>query len=198
MADLADEDLVRLAGASAGAERREALGTLYARHHRRVASWCSRICGDSQLAADLAQDVFVRVHERVDTFRGEARFTTWLYTVTRTVVLNRLRAEMVRETSSLDADRPEPEAGAASAEDALASRQILERFRAALDKDLEPLEARILVLHYARGMTLPAITEMLGLDNKSGAKAYIVSGRRKLERRFGRWLAHQLQPRSHP
>jgi hypothetical protein len=32
---------------------------------------------------------------------------------------------------------------------------------------------------------------MLGLENKSGAKAYIVSGGRKLKRRFGRWLAHQ-------
>jgi hypothetical protein len=32
---------------------------------------------------------------------------------------------------------------------------------------------------------------MLRLDNKSGAKAYVVSGGRKLKRRFGRWLARQ-------
>jgi len=56
---------------------------------------------------------------------------------------------------------------------------------------LEPLEARVLYLHYVDGMSLPALTEMLWLDNKSGAKAYVVSGGRKLKRRFGRWLARQ-------
>jgi hypothetical protein len=57
-------------------------------------------------------------------------------------------------------------------------------------RDLEPLEARVLYLHYVDGMTLPAITELLALPNLSGAKAFVVSGRRKLERRFGAWLRH--------
>ena len=39
--------------------------------------------------------------------------------------------------------------------------------------ELEPLEAKVLYLHFAHGLTLPRITEMLGLENRSGAKAFI-------------------------
>jgi hypothetical protein len=69
--------------------------------------------------------------------------------------------------------------------------QIVQAFRQALERDLEPLEARVLYLHYVDGLTLKAIDELLSLQNKSGAKAYIVSGGRKLKRRFGRWLVRQ-------
>ena len=44
------------------------------------------------------------------------------------------------------------------------------------------MEARVVYLHYVAGVTLPAITKMLKLENKSGAKAFIVSGVRKLKR----------------
>jgi hypothetical protein len=60
-----------------------------------------------------------------------------------------------------------------------------------MERDLEPLEAKVLYLHFVDGLTLPAITELLDLQNKSGAKAYIVNGKRKLERKFGRWLSRQ-------
>jgi DNA-directed RNA polymerase specialized sigma24 family protein len=82
----------------------------------------------------------------------------------------------------------EPSAGA---EELVEKGEIAAALREAMTRDLEPLEAKVLYLHYVDGVTLPGITSMLGLENKSGAKAYIVSGGRKLKRRFGRWLAHQ-------
>jgi DNA-directed RNA polymerase specialized sigma24 family protein len=74
--------------------------------------------------------------------------------------------------------------------------QIQAALREAMARDLEPLEAKVLYLHYVDGMPLAPITDLLRLENKSGAKAYIVSGRRKLERRFGRWLARQSAGRT--
>ena len=59
---------------------------------------------------------------------------------------------------------------------------------------LDALESKVLYLHYADGMTLPAITRMLSLENKSGAKAYIVSGMRKLKRHLG----HDAEPKASP
>ena len=53
------------------------------------------------------------------------------------------------------------------------------------------MEAEALILHYAHGVPLAELTERFQLDNKSGAKAVIVSARRKLDRRFGRWLGAQ-------
>ena len=67
----------------------------------------------------------------------------------------------------------------------------LAAFRTAMERDLEPVEAKALYLHFVDGLPLAAITDLLQLTNKSGAKACIVSGGRKLKRHFGKWLARQ-------
>lgn len=188
---LSDEELIGRARREPGAAD-ACLAVLYRRYYSKVAAWCLRISGDRQEAADLAQEVFLRVHERLGSFRGESRFSTWLYTVTRRTAINRGVAARRRQADPLDeegaAELVEPAPGA----DVEVERgQILREFRQALERDLEPLEARVLYLHYVDGVTLPAITSLLGLENKSGAKAYVVSGGRKLKRRFGRWLDRQ-------
>ncbi len=132
------------------------------------------------------------MHDRLDSFRLESRFSTWLYTVTRRVAINRGKFERLRRAASLDAENlPEPVDPTPDASELAERRQIAQEFRRAMESDLEPTEAKILYLHFVDGMTLPAITKMLKLENKSGAKAYIVSGKRKLQRRFGRWLERQ-------
>lgn len=189
---LTDEELIARAHRESGAEAEACLSVLYKRFYPKVAAWCLRFSGDRQEAADLAQEVFLRVHERLGSFRGESRFSTWLYTVTRSVAINRGVAARRRRMEALDdEDLPEPVEPSPGAEQELERGEILSALRQAMETDLEPLEAKILYLHFVDGMPLAAITELLGLQNKSGAKAYIVSGGRKLKRRFGRWLARQ-------
>lgn len=193
---LTDEELIALAREGEGADA--ILAVLYRRWYPKVAAWCLRLSGDRQEAADLAQEVFLRVHERLSGFRGESRFSTWLYTVTRSVVINRGQAARRRQADPLDEIAAEPVEPAPGADQELAQEQIAAALRQAMQEDLEPLEAKVLYLHYVDGITLPAITGLLGLDNKSGAKAYVVSGGRKLKRRFGRWLARQSPGVSQP
>jgi RNA polymerase sigma-70 factor, ECF subfamily len=186
---LSDEELIER-GKRSGSEA--ALAVLYERYHPKVAAWCLRLSGNREEAADLAQEVFLRVHERLGSFRGESRFSTWLYTVTRSVVINRGVAARRRETSPLDEEgAPEPVEPAPSAEETASRAEIALALREAMARDLEPLEAKALYLHFVDGLSLPAVTDLLELTNKSGAKALIVSGGRKLKRRFGRWLARQ-------
>jgi RNA polymerase sigma-70 factor (ECF subfamily) len=188
---LSDEELIERARCDAGAAD-ACLAVLYPRYYSKVAGWCLRISGDRQGAADLAQEVFLRAHERLGSFRGDSRFSTWLYTVTRSVAINRGVAARRRETDPLDQERmPEPVAPEPGADEMAEKGQILAAFREAMERDLEPLEAKVLYLHYVDGVPLAGISEMLNLQNKSGAKAFIVSGGRKLKRRFGRWLARQ-------
>ena len=52
---------------------------------------------------------------------------------------------------------------------------------------LDDTEKRVMTLHYGHDMRLDAITTALGLTNTSGAKAYIVSARRKLNAAVSRW-----------
>ena len=190
-----DEELIErsrhAAAAGEDAAAAAALERLFTRYRPKVAAWCQRFCADREEGADLAQEVMLRVHERLGSFRGESRFSTWLYTVTRRVAINRAQAQRLRRAESLETVAAEPVDPAVDAETATGRSQLVAAFREAMARDLEPLEAKVLYLHYVDGMTLPAITELLALRNASGAKAYVVAGRRKLERRFGAWLERE-------
>lgn len=58
-----------------------AWGKLYELHRRIVYSLCLRQTGNASDAEDLTQDIFIRVFHKLPTFRGEAEFTSWLYTL---------------------------------------------------------------------------------------------------------------------
>jgi len=75
---------------------------LYKLHGRRVYSLCLRLTGDPAEAEDLTQEAFLQMFRKIHTFRGEARFSTWLHRLTVNVVLARLRKKRHPEIS-LDA-----------------------------------------------------------------------------------------------
>lgn len=183
--ELDDEELVR-AALDAGRDRAEPyLDVLYRRNRGRVTAWCVRVCGSRDEAVDLVQEVFLRVHERLESFRFESRFTTWLYLVTRSVAINRGISERRRRGLSLDDESvAEPVADEAAVDDLLVTAQLGEDLRRVIAEELDATETKVLYLHYVDGLTLPGIGKLLGLTNKSGAKAFIVSAKRKLRRRF--------------
>ncbi len=181
-----DEELIARARREPGSAD-ACFGELYRRYRPKVAAWCLRIAGDREEAADVAQDVFLRIHSRLDSFRGDSRFSTWLYQVTRSVALNRAEYQSRRKTQSLDEEgAPEVADELPAISDDLEAAEIHARLREAVTNDLEPLESRVLILHYVHGLTLPRIGAVLGLTNKSGAKAYIVAALRKLKGGFAR------------
>ncbi len=58
---------------------------------------------DAAEAEDIGQQVFLRVWKSADRYEPTAKFTTWLYTITRNLVFNELRRRKHRPTTSLDA-----------------------------------------------------------------------------------------------
>jgi RNA polymerase sigma-70 factor (ECF subfamily) len=70
---------------------RSAQRALYDAHVDRVFRLAFRMVGEEAFARDLTQDTFVRAFERLDGFRGDAAFSTWLHSVATSVVLNGLR-----------------------------------------------------------------------------------------------------------
>jgi RNA polymerase sigma-70 factor (ECF subfamily) len=93
--ELAEADAIRLAqkGDAAAFER------LYQLHSRRVYSLCLRMVSNPAAAEDLAQEAFLQLFRKIQTFRGESAFSTWLHRLTVNVVLMRLRRKNVIETS---------------------------------------------------------------------------------------------------
>src|SRR4249920_1430476 len=97
MDSVSDEELVERYRAEAGSPRGDScIDQLFHRHHSRVAAWCLRMTGDANSAADLAQDIFVKAFQRLDSFRGDSKFTTWLYSIARNHCLDELRSKAAR------------------------------------------------------------------------------------------------------
>jgi RNA polymerase sigma-70 factor (ECF subfamily) len=76
----------------------EAFERLYRKLVGRIYALALRMARDPQRAEELTQDVFVRVWERIGSFRGESKFTTWLHRLAVNVILQEGRARGRRES----------------------------------------------------------------------------------------------------
>ncbi len=190
---LSDEELVARYRSVAGSPDAERwLNELFSRHHRREALCCLRITGERESAVDLAQEVFMKVFRHLDSYRGDSKFSTWLYSITRNHCFNQIKARAQHPEEITDTVLPEI-ADHSPGIDAQVERESDARaLRELMQSSLTEIEARIFTLHYAEELPLDTITRLLRLENTSGAKAYIVSARRKLARAVERWKARQM------
>src|SRR4051794_40138262 len=109
MPDLSDEELIgEYRAAARGPVADALLDSLFQRYHSRVALWCLRLTGDREWAADLAQDVFMKAFRNLDSYRGDSKFSTWLYSVARNHCFNEVKARASRRESTLEAEIVEP------------------------------------------------------------------------------------------
>jgi RNA polymerase sigma-70 factor (ECF subfamily) len=185
---LSDEELAGKYQRAPEDVRRTIADELFARHYERVARWCYRFTGERESAADLAQEAFIKAHRHLESFQGTSRFTTWLYAIVRNESLNWLRSNKaaLMEDEDVLADAasllPGPEEVASRNSSARRLREILQT-------TLDETERIVFTLHFGDEMPLDAISRMLSLENASGAKAFIVSAKRKLARTAARLVA---------
>ena len=187
---LSDEELVtRYRAAQNTSQGERWLNELFQRHHARVALWCLRITGNREEAADLAQGVFLKAFRYLDSYRGDSKFSTWLYSITRNHCFNEIKS---RGSGPEELGEPvlvEVVDHAPSADVRLERESEARMVRELVQNSLTEIEGRVFTLHYAEDVPLDAITRLLRLENASGAKAYIVSAKRKLARAAERWKA---------
>lgn len=136
----------------------EAFEALYRRTVGRVYALCLRMSGDTQRAEELTQDVFVRTWERMASFRGDSKFTTWLHRLAVNVVLQAGRAKGRREGREHLVSNPEDYLRRVQKE-MPGTRVDLERAIASL-----PEGARtVLVLRDIQGFKYEEIAQMQGV-----------------------------------
>jgi RNA polymerase sigma factor (sigma-70 family) len=75
---------------------------LVARHEKQVYNYCLRMTGNRHDAMDLMQEVFVSIYRHLPSFRGQARFTTWMLRITANKSIDFLRARSRSPQQSLD------------------------------------------------------------------------------------------------
>ena len=155
---------------------------IFRRYSGRVTSWCFRLTRNRGRVLDLAQEVFFKAYRSRHSFRGASRFSTWLYAITRNHCLSSLK----KHPDPADVGEVFPirlrDLSTTQADIALERKQRHNEMWRTIEAALEPMEARIIALHYGYELPLAAITRQLALTNPSGAKAYVVNARRKLSR----------------
>jgi RNA polymerase sigma-70 factor, ECF subfamily len=156
---------------------REATRALYNAHVRRVHRLAYRLCGDEEMAQDFTQDTFVRVFQKLETFRGDAAFGTWVHRIAVTVTLNGLRKErrLARRSDNLDAV-----ADMASAPASAIEPDLRAKLAAAIEALPESCRTSV-VLHDLEGYTHAEIGAMLGIAEGT-SKARLFDARNRLRK----------------
>ena len=96
------DDLV----ARAQAGDQTAFRDLYRQHAGRVYALCLRLTGNASDADERTQDVFVRLWEKIRSFRGDSAFSSWLHRLAVNVVLNERRTSGRREQRVMPTEDP--------------------------------------------------------------------------------------------
>ncbi len=158
-----------------------AFAALYDTHAPRVYGLCLRLSGDPVTARELVQDVFVRVWERLASYRGDSAFGTWLHRVAVNTVLQAgrsgrrrsLRVAITADLQGISSERGDFDAPARTGDPGAA--MDIEKCVAAL-----PAGARaVFVLHDVEGFSHSEIGEQLGIAEGT-SKAHLFRARRLL------------------
>lgn len=149
----------------------DALRDLIERHQRAVINTIHRAIGDASEAEDLAQRVFVQVYRSAKRYKPTAKFTTWLFTITRNTILNEHRRRSRHPAESLDAlqePRDSESAGWQAPDTATrdpaqeaVERELQEKIREAVRELPEAQRTAVILCRY-EGLSYEEIAEVLG------------------------------------
>ena len=157
-----------------------AFEALYRMHVDRVHGLCLRMTGNSAEAEDCTQDAFIQAWGKLNLFRGESAFSTWLHRVAVNTVLGRMRK------SRREQDRIRAVSELATQADSIGDNGGLRDLELAID-ELPSGARHVFVLHAVYGYTHDETGDMLG----------IASGTSKAQlHRARRLLAQQLKTES--
>jgi RNA polymerase sigma-70 factor (ECF subfamily) len=174
-----DSDFALARAAASGAIT--AVGELYARHSRRVYSLCLRMTRNTADAEDLTQEVFIQLQRKINSFRGESQFITWLHRLTVNHVLMHLRRAAFRKEKTA-AEDIEAVILKAQKRKYSARQQVLDKI--ALDAALAQLPPgcrMIFILFVVEGYKHEEIAKLLGCST-GNSKSQLHKARMKLRR----------------
>src|SRR5256714_14905066 len=162
--DLSDEEVVSAFREDFHCGDREAAADeLFRRHQPRIIRWCCRFTRDREAALDLSQEILLRAYRNIEAYRGECRFSTWLYVIARNQCMSALQKRSsepawVGKANALDL--------ADEGTDIHAAVEFAEhrhRQWGLILKTLDRTEAQVMMLHYGKEMPLQAVSQALGL-----------------------------------
>jgi RNA polymerase sigma factor (sigma-70 family) len=154
-----------------------ALGELYSRYFGKVYQKCLTMIRDEDAAFDLAEESLIKAFENLKGFRGQASFSTWLYTITHRHCLEAIRKQKKTVTDSADElpESDQPMADGADSSDNEEQHAIMLALVNALPKP----ERELLIAKYTKGESIEQLQESLAVS-PSAIKMRLMRTKEKL------------------
>ena len=164
----------------------EAFEALVLEHQNKVYSLALRMVGNEEDALDMAQEAFIRAFNSLSGFRGDSKFSVWLYRLTSNICIDFIRSRAKKRTVSMtwtdeeggDAGELEIPDETWSPETQLERRMTRESVQRGLDS-LSPQYREILLLLEINGLSYEEIGRALGIEEGT-VKSRIFRARKKL------------------
>ena len=165
-----------------------ALRAIWTQHAPRIDAIVRRLVGDPDLAADVAQEVWIQIFRALPSYRGDSKFSTWTHRIAVNRTLNALRS--LRRIGKMEVEIEEHTAMVEhDGERTLLAQTIDEAVQR-----LSPGARAVFVLHDVEGYTHEEIAQELGITS-GGSKSQLFKARAKLRR----LLAHLVdEPNDQP
>jgi len=154
-------------------------------YEKNVYNLALKMVGNSEDAYDMSQEAFIKAYNSLHSFRGDSKFSVWLYRIVSNVCLDYLRARNRKATVSLSVENDDGEdveldiADEANSPQALLDRSLTrDAVRRGL-QSLPPEHREILLLREIQGMSYEEIADTLDLEVGT-VKSRIFRARKKL------------------
>jgi RNA polymerase sigma factor (sigma-70 family) len=171
----------------------QAYAELVRRYQNFVFTLCLRYAPHREDAEEIAQDVFVKAYRSLADFRGDSRFSTWLFTIVRTSCLTFLRRKRP-DIRSLDDEHVY--ATADSIDGGLRANQVEQKSKIAMVNDairmLSPGDAKIITLFYQGGQSLDEIGLIMGIEPNT-IKVKLHRARQRLREKMEQYFAQEVK-----
>ncbi|MBI23365.1 MAG: RNA polymerase subunit sigma-24 [Roseibacillus sp.] len=169
----------------------EAFEELVTRHQYAVVGTVAKMLGNPSEAEDVAQQVFLRLWKSAPRYRATAKFTTYLFTITRNLVFNESRRKFRRSEQSLEEQEDDwhqqfPEEGHAHPDQQLLQSELQQAVDRAI-ADLPEKQRMAVVLRHYEHMPYDEIAEVLGLS-VSAVKSQLFRARSSLRETLKHYL----------
>ena len=158
---------------------------LVTEYEKAVYAIAQRMTGNAEDAADMTQETFIKAYNSLSSFRGDSKFSVWLYRIANNVCLDFLRSKSRRPTVSLSAEDDDGEETQLDIADESQSPELLlessltrDAVRRGLDS-LPPDYKQILLLREIQGLSYEEIAAALGIESGT-VKSRIFRARKRL------------------
>jgi RNA polymerase sigma-70 factor (ECF subfamily) len=169
----------------------DALQDLIEVHQARVVGTVARMLGDEVDAEDIAQQVFIRVWRSASRYEPKAKFTTWLFKITRNLVFNELRRRKRHPVTPLQLEEEErffqpADLGGLPPDASLLDAELHDAIQLAIDA-LPEVQRMAIILRRYEEMPYEEIGQVLGLSVPA-VKSVLFRARADLRERLRRYM----------